>query len=74
LFAKGKLNENVAPSFPSLLFSAHILPPCASIILLEINKPKPVPPISDFEANFVNSFGNMARWWRWHHSWRRFFY
>jgi len=26
---------------------------------LEINKPKPVPPISDFETNSVNSVGNM---------------
>ena len=54
----GKLNENVAPLL-SALFSAHILPPWASIIFLEINNPKPVPPVCDFEANFVNNFGNM---------------
>ena len=33
--------------FPSLLFLAHILPPCASIMLLEMNNPNPVP-VSDF--------------------------
>src|SRR5919202_1633722 len=55
----GKLNENVAP-LSSLLFSAHILPPCASTILFDMNNPKPVPPISDFEANFVNNFGSMS--------------
>jgi hypothetical protein len=42
LFLIGKLNENVAP-FPSLLFSAHSLPPWASIILFDINNPNPVP-------------------------------
>jgi hypothetical protein len=35
------VNENVAP-LPSLLFSAHILPPWVSTILFEINNPKPV--------------------------------
>lgn len=25
-----------------------------------MNNPNPVPPISDFEANFVNNFGNMS--------------
>ena len=37
----GILNENLAP-MPSLLFSAHILPPWASMILFEINNPNPV--------------------------------
>jgi hypothetical protein len=39
---KGSLKVNVAP-FPSLLFSTQILPPCASIMLLEMNSPRPVP-------------------------------
>ena len=39
---KGSLKVNVAP-FPSLLLSAQILPPCASIMLLEMNSPRPVP-------------------------------
>jgi hypothetical protein len=55
----GRLNENVAP-LSSALFSAHILPPCASMMLLDIYKPKPVPPLSEFEANFENSLGNIS--------------
>jgi hypothetical protein len=51
----GKLNANVAP-LPSLLFSAHILPPWASTIFLEIYKPNPVPS-KDFVANLVNNLG-----------------
>jgi hypothetical protein len=39
-----------------LLFPAHILPPWASTILLDMNNPNPVPD-SDFVANFVNSLG-----------------
>src|SRR6185437_5467953 len=55
----GRLNANVAP-FPSLLFSAHILPPRDSTILFEIYNPSPIPvPFSDFVANFVKSFGNI---------------
>ena len=50
----GKLNVNVAP-LPSLLFSAHILPPWASIILFDMNNPKPVPPAYDLVVNFVNT-------------------
>ena len=46
----GKLNTNVAP-LPSGLFSAHILPPWASIIPLHMNNPKPVPPVCDLVAN-----------------------
>ena len=42
------------------LFSAHILPPCASMILLDIYRPRPVPPLSDFEANLANSLGNTS--------------
>jgi hypothetical protein len=57
----GKLNAKVAPVFPlKLLFSVPILPPCFSIILLEINRPNPVPPVSDLVANFVKSFGNIS--------------
>jgi len=50
---KGSLKVNVAP-FPSLLFSAQILPPCASIMLLEMNSPRPVP-VWDLVVNFVKS-------------------
>ena len=45
----GKLNENLAPT-PFWLFSAHIFPPCDSIMLLEMNNPNPVPN-SAFEVN-----------------------
>src|SRR5918912_1271478 len=38
------------------LFSAHILPPCASIIFLQIYRPRPVPE-KDLEENLVNSLG-----------------
>ena len=38
----GKLNEKLAPT-PFELFSAQILPPCASIMPFEIKSPKPVP-------------------------------
>ena len=56
----GKVKVIVAPT-PSLLLVAQILPPCISIILLEINNPKPVPPaIVDLVANFVKSFGNTS--------------
>ena len=54
----GKLNEKVAP-FPSRLFSAHIFPPCVSIMFLDIYNPSPVP-IADLEANFVNNLGNIS--------------
>jgi hypothetical protein len=47
----GRLKLKVAP-FPSILFSAQILP----TILLEIYRPKPVP-LKDFELNFVNNRG-----------------
>jgi hypothetical protein len=47
----------VAP-FLSELFSAHIFPPWASIMLFEINKPNHVP-LDDFEVNFSNNLGNM---------------
>lgn len=56
----GKLNANVAPVSPlRTLLLAHILSPCFSIMLLEIKRPKPVPPVSDFVTNFVKSFGNI---------------
>ncbi len=41
---------------PSLLFSAHICPPWASIMLFEIKSPSPVPDW-DFIAIFENSLG-----------------
>lgn len=44
---------------PLTLFSAHILPPWASTILLEIYNPSPVP-LSDFLVNFVNNLGNIS--------------
>jgi hypothetical protein len=52
------MNVNVAP-FPLALFSANILPPLASIMLFEINNPKPVP-LSDVVANFENKRGKMS--------------
>src|SRR5215207_10633191 len=53
--AIGNVKENVAP-FPSLLFLAHILPPCASIIFLQIYRPRPVPE-KDLDENLVKSLG-----------------
>jgi hypothetical protein len=44
---------------PSRLFSAHIFPSSASTILLDINKPRPVPVI-DFVAHFVNNLGYIS--------------
>ena len=55
----GRLNSNTAPPLLSGLFSAHILPPCASTMLLQINNPKPVP-VSDAVANFVNNLGTIS--------------
>ena len=49
------MNVKVAP-FPSELFSAHILPPWASMMLFDMNRPRPVP-TKDFEANFEKSLG-----------------
>src|SRR5919108_5370539 len=57
-YSSGKLNLNAVP-FPSGLFSAHILPPCASTMLFEMNNPNPVP-VSDLETNFVKSRGNIS--------------
>src|SRR6188472_1048841 len=46
------------PPLPSILLSAHILQPWASIILLQINKPSPIPvPLLAFVANFENNLG-----------------
>jgi|GEM_PF-2012404 len=42
------------------LFSAHILPSCASIIPLHMYNPSPVPPLADLVTNFVNSLGNIS--------------
>jgi hypothetical protein len=55
LLANGSVNVRVAP-IPSALFSAHILPPCDSMILFDMNKPNPAP-FSDFVVNFVNDVG-----------------
>jgi hypothetical protein len=49
---------NVAP-FSFELFSAHIFPPCASTILLDMNNPSPVPE-TDLEANFENNLGEIS--------------
>ena len=54
----GRMKENFAP-FPSSLFSAHIFPPWASTMLLQIYRPRPVP-WKDFDANFVNSLGKIS--------------
>jgi hypothetical protein len=45
--------------FPSELFSAHIFPSWASIILFDMNNPSPVPS-KDFVANFENSLGKIS--------------
>ena len=55
----GRLNENIAP-LPLALFSAQILPPWDSTMFFDMNKPNPVPPVSDTTANFENSFGNTS--------------
>jgi hypothetical protein len=62
----GRLNVIVAPllslsPFPLilLLFSAHILPPWACMIPLQINNPKPVPRY-DIEANFENNLPKIS--------------
>ena len=54
----GNVNLNSAP-FPSKLFTPHILPPCASIIFLQIYSPKPVPVVESEVANFVNNLDNI---------------
>ncbi len=51
----GRANANVTP-LPSALFCTQIFPPWASIILFDMNKPKPVP-VTDFVANFANNLG-----------------
>ena len=49
---------NVAPrSIP--LLDAEIFPPCASIILREMNRPSPVP-FSDFDTNLEKSLGRIS--------------
>jgi hypothetical protein len=54
-----RTNANVDPFLPSLLFLTRILPPCASIMFLEMNNPNPVP-VSDFAANFENNRGYIS--------------
>src|SRR6185503_10850444 len=58
--ANGRVKVNVAP-LPFSLFSAQIVPPCASTIFLEIYRPSPVPDC-DFEANFTNNLGMISGW------------
>ena len=55
----GKLNEKIAPA-PSGLFSAQIFPSCASMMLLQMYSPNPVP-LSDFVTNLENNIGII--WW-----------
>jgi hypothetical protein len=55
----GKVKKKVAP-FSSLLLLAPIMPPWASIILLDMKRPSPVPLVVDFVANFANSLGNIS--------------
>ena len=56
--AIGNVKLKVAP-FSSELFSAHILPLCASIIFLHISTPKPVPVVELETLNFENNLGNL---------------
>src|SRR5215211_1245850 len=56
--SKGILKVNVAPLL-SLLFLAQILPPCASIMLLDMNNPRPVP-VWDLLVNFVKSLDTIS--------------
>ena len=50
----GKLKLNVAP-LPFVLLYPEILPPWASIMIFDINKPSPVPD-EEFVTNFENNF------------------
>ena len=59
LVTNTRLNVKVVALSPSGLFLARILPPCASIIFFEINKPKPVP-CSDEVVNFEKGLGNFG--------------
>jgi hypothetical protein len=52
---KSRVNVKVEPISSSLFF-AYILPPRASIMLLETNNPRPVP-VWDLLVNFVKSLG-----------------
>ena len=54
----GRLKVMVAP-FPVLLFSAHILPSCASIMFLQIYRPRPVPEVESV-INLSNNFGSIS--------------
>src|SRR5215208_2322486 len=57
----GRVKLKVAP-FLSGLFSAHIVPSWASIMLFDMNNPNPVPPASflDLLANFENNLFNSS--------------
>jgi hypothetical protein len=50
----GNVKAKVAP-LPLVLLKAQILPPWASTMLFEINKPSPVPD-EEFVTNFENNF------------------
>jgi hypothetical protein len=52
--SNGKLKLNVAP-LPFVLLDPEILPPWASTMLFDINKPSPVPD-EEFVTNFENNF------------------
>ena len=55
----GRVKVKIAPLFPGAeLFLAWMVPPCASIIFLEMNRPSPVP-LADREANFEKSIGKI---------------
>jgi hypothetical protein len=56
--SSGKMKVNVAP-LSSLLFSPFIIPPCDSMMYLDIYNPRPVP-LSDLVMNLVNSFGRTS--------------
>jgi hypothetical protein len=51
--SSGKMKVKVAP-FPSLLFSPFIMPPCDSMMYLDIYNPRPVP-LLDLVMNLGNS-------------------
>lgn len=53
----GKLKLNVAP-LPFVLLYPEILPPWASIMIFDINKPSPVPD-EEFVTNFENNFDSI---------------
>src|SRR5215208_2132101 len=55
----GNVKLNIAP-LPSESFSAHVLPPCTSIIFLQMYSPNPVPVLESLVVNFENNLGNIS--------------